>query len=206
MLQYITSTSSTVPVAQQIKEVIQGGCKWVQIRMKNASDDEISQVVDEVKDLCKEHEVFLILNDRVELAKKLGVDGVHLGKEDMSASEARQILGAEAVIGVTVNTVNDIERLRYLDIDYFGVGPFRFTETKQNLSPIIGLDGYREIANHIRKEGIEIPTVAVGGITLEDVTDIMKTGINGIAVSGAIAKSSDIISTTRGFLSEFEQI
>lgn len=200
MLQYITNTSVSVPIADQVRQVIAGGCRWVQIRMKDASDDEITNIVKEIKPLCKETETFLIINDRVELAKELEVDGVHLGNDDMSPSQARAILGAEAIIGVTVNSFTDIERFRYLDIDYFGIGPFKFTETKKNLAPVIGLQGYSEIATKIKAEKIDIPTVAVGGISFDDVDSIMAAGINGIAVSYAIANSENITEETEKFI------
>lgn len=200
MLQYITNTSVSVPIADQVRQVIAGGCRWVQIRMKDASDDEITSIVKEIQPLCKETETFLIINDRVELAKELEVDGVHLGNDDMPPSQARAILGAEAIIGVTVNSFTDIERFRYLDIDYFGIGPFKFTETKKNLAPVIGLQGYSEIVAKIKAEKIEIPTVAVGGISFDDVDSIMATGINGIAVSYAIANSENITEETEKFI------
>lgn len=200
MLQYITNTSVSVPIADQVRQVIAGGCRWVQIRMKDASDDEITSIVKEIQPLCKETETFLIINDRVELAKELEVDGVHLGNDDMPPSQARAILGAEAIIGVTVNSFTDIERFRYLDIDYFGIGPFKFTETKKNLALVIGLQGYSEIVAKIKAEKIEIPTVAVGGILFDDVDSIMATGINGIAVSYAIANSENITEETEKFI------
>lgn len=200
MLQYITSTNSPVSVVDQVKGVLEGGCRWIQIRMKDASDEEIEKVVNEVKPLCIEKEAFLILNDRVELAKKLDVGGVHLGKTDMFPSKARMMLGPAAVIGVTANTIEDVEAVKAMDIDYYGIGPYRFTETKKNLAPVLGLEGIREISKEMREREIEIAHVAVGGIGLEDVVSLMEAGVNGIAVSGAIANSSDIVETTREFL------
>ena len=108
MLQFITNTEAGASPAEQIKGVIAGGCRWVQIRMKEASDEDIEKVVAEIKPLCIETETFLILDDRVELAKKLDVGGVHLGKNDMLPSKARMLLGPAAVIGVTANTIDDI--------------------------------------------------------------------------------------------------
>lgn len=123
-MQYITNTDSKVSPAEQVKGVIAGGCRWVQIRMKDASDEEVTKVVEEIKPLCLETETFLILNDRVELAKTLDVGGVHLGKTDMLPSKARMLLGPAAVIGVTANTIDDIKAVRSLDIDYIGMGPY----------------------------------------------------------------------------------
>lgn len=200
MLQYITNTSSPTNPADQIKGVIAGGCRWVQIRMKDASDEEISEVVNEIKPLCLETETFLILDDRVELAKTLDVGGVHLGKTDMLPSKARMLLGPAAVIGVTANTIDDIKAVKSLDIDYIGIGPFANTDTKKNLAPILGIEGIRSICKEMEELEINIGHVAVGGIRKDDVRALMETGINGIAVSGAIAFASDIKKETEEFL------
>ncbi len=200
MLQYITNTDCRASVTEQIKGVLAGGCRWIQIRMKDASDEEISHVVGEVKPLCMEKDAFLILNDRVELAKSLDVGGVHLGKSDMLPSKARMILGPAATIGVTANTLDDILAVRSLDIDYIGLGPFADTRTKRNLAPILGLEGIRSLSAGMLEKEINIAHVAVGGIRKDDVVPLMETGINGIAVSGAIANSNDIKKATEEFL------
>lgn len=204
MLQYITNTHCGIPVAAQVKAVLEGGCRWIQIRMKEASDSEIADVIKEIKPLCIEKEAFLILNDRVELAKELDLGGVHLGKNDMLPSKARMILGPAAVIGATANTIDDIRALRSFDIDYFGIGPFRYTTTKENLSPVLGIEGIRSISEKMLEDEINIAHVAVGGITLDDVVTLMEAGVNGIAVSGAIANAPDITEATRQFLKALE--
>lgn len=201
MLQFITNTEAAATPAEQVKGVIAGGCRWVQIRMKDASDEEISRVVEDVKPLCLETETFLILNDRVELAKKLDVGGVHLGKTDMLPSKARLLLGPAAVIGVTANTIDDVKAVRSLDIDYIGMGPYADTRTKKNLAPILGLEGIRNLCTEMEQLEINISHVAVGGIGLADVVPIMEAGSNGIAVSGAIAFADDISKATSEFLS-----
>lgn len=200
MLQFITNTHSKTPVTDQIFGVIEGGGRWIQIRMKDASDEEIKTVVDAVKPKCIETGTFLLLNDRVELAKELNVGGVHLGKEDMPVSKARMILGAAAVIGVTANTFADIAAVSQLDIDYYGIGPFAQTDTKENLSPILGIDGIRDICYEMEKKEIMIPHVAVGGITIDDVLPLLEAGVNGIAVSSAIANADNIVKATQDFL------
>ena len=200
MLQFITNTNSKTPVVEQVFGVIEGGGRWVQIRMKDASDEEIKKVVDAVKPRCIETGTFLLLDDRVELAKELNVGGVHLGKEDMPVSKARMILGAGAVIGVTANTYADIAAVSNLDIDYYGIGPYADTKTKEKLSPVLGLQGIRDICYEMEKNNILIPHVAVGGIQIEDVLPLLEAGANGIAVSGAIANSDNIVKATRSFI------
>lgn len=203
MLQFITNTDCKVPVHEQVLAVIEGGCKWVQIRMKDAPDDDIRRVVEIIKPKCIEKEVFLILNDRVELAKELNVGGVHLGKEDMPPSKARMILGPAAVIGVTANTFADIIAVSALDIDYYGIGPYKNTTTKKNLAPILGLEGIRKICYEMAEKNIEIPHVAVGGIQYDDILPLFEAGVNGVAVSGAIANAKNIVKETEKFVSLF---
>ena len=200
MLQFITNTNSKTSVTDQIFAVIEGGCRWIQIRMKDASDEEIKKVVDAVKPRCIETGTFLLLNDRVELAKELNVGGVHLGKDDMPVSKARMLLGAAAVIGVTANTYADVAAVSNLDIDYYGLGPYAETQTKKNLAPVLGLKGIRDICYEMENNNILIPHVAVGGITIEDVLPLLEAGVNGIAVSSAIANAEDIVKATKNFL------
>lgn len=204
MLQYITNTDSPLSVVDQINAVIDGGCRWIQIRMKEATDDEIAEVVKSVKPRCLETESFLLLDDRVELAKSLDVGGVHLGKEDMLPGRARAILGGAAVIGVTANTFADVSAVQSLDIDYIGIGPYADTKTKKRLAPILGLEGIRQICREMLENEINIPRVAVGGITLEDILPIMEAGVSGIAVSGAIAFAPDPAKTTADFIRALE--
>lgn len=133
----------------------------------------------------------MVIDDNVRLTDELRVHGVHLGKNDMPPRQAREELGPHAIIGVTANTAEDILAMRGIDVDYVGLGPFRFTTTKSALSPVIGLDGYRDIMSAIRNAGSELPVVAIGGITLDDIDPLMETGINGVAMSGAIINAPD---------------
>lgn len=200
MLQYITNTDCRVAVVDQVKAVLEGGCRWIQIRMKDADDEEISRVVEQIKPWCLEKEAFLIMNDRVELAKTLDVGGVHLGKKDMLPAQARLTLGPAAVIGVTANTIDDVLAVRSLDVDYIGIGPYRDTSTKKELAPILGLEGIKSICRDMEAKEINIARVAVGGIRLEDVVPLMQAGVNGVAVSGAIANAADIAKETEKFI------
>ena len=191
MLQFITHKSDRFSIAEEVKMVIDGGCRWVQLRMKDVSDEEVKSVAEQIIPMCQETDTILVIDDRVELTMDLKVHGVHLGKNDMPAVDAREFLGAGAIIGVTANTAQDIIAYKKVDVDYVGLGPFRYTTTKSNLSPIIGLDGYRDIITEVRNAGVELPIVAIGGITLEDVAELMSTGVNGIAMSGAILSAEN---------------
>ncbi|MDE6323772.1 MAG: thiamine phosphate synthase, partial [Paramuribaculum sp.] len=184
MLQFITNHSERYSIAEEVRLAIEGGCRWIQLRMKNATDEEVKQTALGLIDICRDNDAFLVINDRVKVVEELKVSGVHLGKNDMDPLEAREFLGPHAIIGVTANTAEDILKYKGKDIDYIGLGPFRHTTTKENLSPVLGLEGYKEIITEVRNAGMEIPIVAIGGITLEDVDDLIATGVNGIAVSG----------------------
>lgn len=197
MLMFITHPSDRYSIAEEVQMVLEGGCKWIQLRIKDISDEEFRQTALEIIPLCKENEAFLVFDDRVELAMEMGVHGVHLGKNDMNPLQARETMGAEAIIGVAANTADDILRLKGWDVDYVGLGPFRYTTTKKNLSPLLGPDGYREVVNKVREADIPLPIVAIGGITLEDIPEIMATGVNGVAVSGSIINAPEPVKYTR---------
>lgn len=196
MLMFITHPSDRYSIAEEVQMVLEGGCRWIQLRLKNASDEEFRQTAMELIPLCKEHEAFLVFDDRVELAMEMEVHGVHLGKEDMNPLEARDIMGAGAIIGVTANTAADIIRYRNRDIDYIGLGPFRRTTTKEHLAPVLGLEGYSQVVSEVRAAGMDIPITAIGGITLEDIPAIMSTGVNGVAMSSAIINAPDPVEYT----------
>lgn len=197
---FITHPSDRYSIAEEVQMVLEGGCKWIQLRLKDASDEEFRQTALEIIPLCKENEAFLVFDDRVELAMEMGVHGVHLGKNDMNPLKAREIMGAEAIIGVTANSADDITKYLGKDIDYVGLGPFRFTTTKQRLAPTLGTEGYARILEEIRHAGVTLPVVAIGGITLEDIPAIMATGVNGVAVSGSIINAPDPVDYTRRLL------
>ncbi len=190
-IQFITHRNDRYGYVDGARMALEGGCKWIQLRMKGASDDEVAEAAAQIQPLCREHEAIFLLDDRVELAKKLKADGVHLGKNDMPVSEARQVLGEEFIIGGTANTFEDIERLASQGADYIGCGPFRFTTTKEKLSPVLGLEGYRRIVEQMGANGVNLPIVAIGGITFDDIPAIMQTGVDGIAVSGAILNADN---------------
>ena len=133
----------------------------------------------------------------MELVHRLGADGVHLGKNDMPPREARALLGPQKIIGATANTFGDIRRAAAQGADYIGLGPFRFTRTKEKLSPILGIEGYREILARCAEQGIRLPVVAIGGITAADVDALMATGIAGIALSGALLNAENPAEETK---------
>lgn len=174
-LQFITHFTDTYSYLDSARMALEGGCRWVQLRMKHASDEETETVAVEVQKLCHTYGATFLIDDRVELVRKLKADGVHLGKNDMPIAEARKILGRDFLIGGTANTFDDVRAHYEAGADYIGCGPFRFTTTKEKLSPILGLEGYRSIVQQMKAEGIHLPIVAIGGITLDDIPAILQT-------------------------------
>lgn len=191
MIQFISHFTEKYTYLDSIRMALEGGCKWVQLRMKGATDEEMLPVALEAKNMCRAAGATFIIDDHVELVKKIGADGVHLGKKDMPISEARKILGPDFIIGGTANTFEDVKSHYESGANYIGCGPFRFTTTKQGLSPILGLEGYTHIVEQMKENGINLPIVAIGGITAEDIPDIMKTGVTGIALSGTVLRAGE---------------
>lgn len=205
MLQFITHRNDRYDEISGTRAVLEGGCRWVQLRMKDVPDEEFLRVGREVGRLCRQYGATFLLDDRVHLVTDLGADGVHLGKNDMPPREARTLLAAGTIIGATANTFEDIERAAAAGADYIGLGPFRFTQTKRNLSPILGLEGYREIFTRCRAAGITLPVVAIGGITAADIAQILATGATGIALSGALLGAADPTEETRKIVDILKQ-
>lgn len=191
MIQFISHSNERYSYLDGIRLSLEGGCKWVQLRMKDAPDEQVAQLGVQARELCERYGAKLILDDRVNLVVQTGADGVHLGKNDMPIAQAREILGPGKIIGGTANTFEDIVAHWKSGADYIGCGPFRFTTTKKNLSPILGLEGYRDIVARMKDAGITLPLVAIGGITAEDIPAILETGVDGIAVSGTVLRAED---------------
>lgn len=196
-LQFITHHNARYSYIDSARVALEGGCRWVQLRMKEADGEQLEAAAREVKALCREYGATFIIDDDVLLAKRIGADGVHLGKEDMPVAEARKIVGADFIIGATVNRFEDVlNHARGAVPDYFGCGPYRFTSTKKRLAPILGVEGYREIVERMRASDIRIPIVAIGGICKGDVTQLLACGVDGIALSGGILNAPDPIRET----------
>ena len=191
MVQFISHYTEQYSYLDSIRLALDGGCQWVQLRMKEASDEDFLRIGQVVRKLCERYKATFIVDDHVELVREIGADGVHLGKKDMPVAEARKILGDGMIIGGTANTFDDVRMHYEASANYIGCGPFRFTTTKQGLAPVLGLEGYRNIVSQMKAEGIGLPIVAIGGITADDITAIMQTGVTGIAISGTVLRADN---------------
>lgn len=191
MLQFISHYTDRYTYLDSIRLALEGGCRWIQLRMKDATDEEVRPIALVAQRLCHEAGATFIIDDRVGLVRELHADGVHLGQNDMPIREARRLLGDGFIIGGTANTFEQVRTHYESSADYIGCGPFRFTTTKQKLAPVLGLDGYRTIISEMEEAHIHIPIVAIGGITEEDIPDILQTGVTGIALSGTVLRADD---------------
>ncbi len=202
-LMLITHPTDRYTAINEAELFLKGGGKWVQLRMKEGLDPTIAH---EMAALCHANKAILCIDDDVRLALSCGADAVHLGKNDMPIAEAWGIIRAahrenDFIVGATANTFEDIRHAASQGASYIGLGPFRFTQTKQKLSPVLGLEGYTRILQKCRDSGLTLPVFAIGGITEEDIPSLMKTGIRGIAISGTIVQAEDPTAATQRLLS-----
>lgn len=201
-LHYITQEVPGFTHPQLAELACIGGADWVQLRVKNKAHDEWLKIALETKSVCRKYGATLIINDNIQIAKEISADGVHLGKEDMSPKEARKVLGDHFIIGGSTNSMEDVRRQMADGVDYIGIGPFRFTTTREKLNPILGPEGIHKIANEF---GSKIPMIAIGGVKIEDVESLMQTGIHGVAVSSGINLAEDNSEMTRKFIAALKK-
>ncbi|MFT6282544.1 MAG: thiamine-phosphate pyrophosphorylase [Salibacteraceae bacterium] len=184
-LHYISQGQNPKEHLENIQKACTYGAELVQLRLKDLSPKKLLKAAEEAREITTHFQTRLIINDHYKIAKEVRADGVHLGKNDSCPTIAKKYLGEYYFVGGTANTLQDCEALIAKKVDYIGLGPFRFTKTKDNLSPIVGYNGYLTILEELKTD---IPILAIGGITLNDVPEILGTGIYGIAASVEITK------------------
>ena len=189
-LHYISQGSSPDNHLKNIEAVLDAGVKLIQLRLKNISDELYADYAVKAKELCNLHNAMLIINDNVNVSKLSEADALHLGLDDMSVVAAKKIV-SNKLIGGTANTFEHIKQRCAEKVDYIGLGPYRFTSTKEKLSPILGIEGYINIIQQMKKENLNTPIYAIGGIELQDIESIINTGVHGIAVSGLLTNSGN---------------
>ena len=190
-VQFITHSNYNIDYFQSAVLALKGGLRFIQLRMKDSNREELISTGKRIKEECDKYNSLFILDDHVELVNEIGANGVHLGKEDMPIKEARKILGKDKIIGGTANNFEDIVKHFNDGADYIGLGPLRYTNTKKKLSPVLGFEGYREIIEKCKTQGIDIPIYAIGGIRIEDIEGLKRIGVFGIAISSLILESED---------------
>ncbi len=196
-LQYITQETEKYSHAELAEFACKGGVNWVQLRVKSPLSSsppkgerayyrEFEKAALETQKICKKYGATFIINDNVTLAKEIGADGVHLGLNDMNPKEARKILGENFIIGGTAHNLDEAKFQIENKVDYIGIGPYRFTSTKNDLSDILGIEGIKNIVETFHETSLQIPFIAIGGIKVDDIQSLLELGIHGIAVSSAI--------------------
>lgn len=203
-LQFITHPTANLSLAESAQVALSCGVEWIQFRCKAPQSRAwMKEQALCVQQLCKKHHALFVVDDDVELAREIGADGVHVGKNDMPVEQARRILGSRFLIGGTANTLQDMERIQAQGGDYIGLGPFRFTRTKEKLSPVLGVEGYELLMKEARQAGVSLPVYAIGGITGEDAPALRQAGVQGLAVSSALLQSPSPKEETARLLSPF---
>jgi thiamine-phosphate pyrophosphorylase len=193
-IQYISQGDTALEQEENIRKVLDNGGDWIQLRWKRASEKEFLQLSEKVKALCEIYQAVFIINDHVQVAKAIDADGVHLGLEDENIANARVILSSHKIIGGTANTLENVRQRIIEGCDYIGLGPFRFTTTKEKLSPILGLEGYQSILQSLQEQNIQYPPIiAIGGIEFNDIESIKQSGVYGVALSGLLTQDPSII-------------
>ncbi len=186
-------------LASQVELALQGGATMLQIREKNLDEKAFYEEALEIQTVCKKYKVPFIVNDNVELAAKIGADGVHVGQSDMKAKDVRSIIGPNKILGVSTQTVEEAIEAEKAGADYLGVGAVFPTSTKD--ADVLSMQTLKEICSSVK-----IPVVAIGGISVENAEKLAGTGIAGISVVSAIFAQADIKKATAELLKETEKL
>ncbi len=196
-LHYISQGTTPAEHLENIQQACVSGAELVQLRLKNISESVLLETAKKAREITAHFQTRLIINDHYKIAKEVKADGVHLGKTDTCPTIAKKHLYTWQIIGGTANTLEDCQSLIAKKVDYIGLGPFRFTKTKDNLSPILGVNGYLTILEELKTD---TPIIAIGGIEIENILDIMMTRVHGIAMSDAITRNFNSIPKINSFL------
>ena len=199
-LYFITDSKLTKKtVLDDIKAAIKAGTKIVQYREKNKSTKEMLEEAAKIKEICRNKAIFII-NNKVDIALALNSDGVHLGQDDMPYKAARHLLGKDKIIGITAHNVEEAKAAEQLGADYIGVSPIFETKTKLDAGPAAGLKLIEDV-----KKAVNIPFVAIGGINLENIEDVVKAGATSASVISAIITKEDVEAECKKFIEKLNQ-
>jgi thiamine-phosphate pyrophosphorylase len=182
------------PLDEIVEEALDGGVTLVQLREKTLAHQPFVDEARRLRELCHQYAIPLIVNDNVAVAREAGADGVHLGQTDVSVAEARRIMGPDAIIGLSVESVEQAQAAADLDVDYLAASPVFLTPTKIDTAPPLGLGGLRAIRTAWDK-----PLVAIGGINLTNARDVLGAGADGLAVISALMAAPDPCQAAREF-------
>jgi thiamine-phosphate pyrophosphorylase len=177
---------------------VQGGATLVQLRDKGSSTREMVERARAIKAALEEFAIPFLINDRVDVALASGADGVHVGQEDMAVRDARRLLGGQAIIGLSIKTVAEVNAAPLDVLDYVGVGGVYATSSKENPAPPIGTAGLKRISDLVRDRAPGFPLCGIAGITIENASAAIAAGADGVAVISALSHASDPAAAARG--------
>ena len=184
---YLTQNLQNKTHLDQVQDACEAGANWIQYRCLNKNNEELIYEINQLALICDDWGTTLILTEHYNLVHQVDAQGIHLEDPYADFKLIRREIGDEKTLGASANSFQDIQRIAASGVvDYIGCGPFSTTLTKPNNHPLIGINGYQIIAEQMDKAGIKIPVLAVGGIGLDDVDALVKTGIYGIAACSAI--------------------
>jgi thiamine-phosphate pyrophosphorylase len=187
--------------AQQVARLVEGGASLIQLRDKHAAPREFYRDAADALQIARSHNARLIINDRVDIALALRADGVHLGQTDLPVEAARGLLGQDAIIGFSTHNAEQAQLAISLPVDYIAFGPVFATSTKQNPEPVAGLEGLRKASGALASSVPPLPLVAIGGITLSNLSEAIEAGASSLAVIGALlADPMKIVENTKKML------
>ena len=191
MLQFITRKNERYGIEEQVKMVLEGGCKWIELDMNDATAEEVKAIIENLIPLCKEADAILVVDDYVDIVKEMEVTGLRLIKDSKNVGDVRNILEGGPIIGVNVSTAGDIYALKGIDVDYVTI----------EINEPHSLDSIYKIVSEVREAGINMPIVAIGEITIENIKEVIATGVNGVAMSDAIVNAENPTEYTKKILS-----
>lgn len=191
-LQFITHDIEQHTHIEQAQIACEAGAKWIQYRCLTKTDDELLEDINVIAEICDDWGATLIVTDHIHLNGKADIQGFHIEDMDADFKQLREELGEAITIGGSSNTVEGLLRIAAEGADYAGFGPFKVTTTKPNNAPLLGIEGYTKAMNVLKQQNIDLPVLAVGGVTLDDIDDLIKTEVFGIAASSAINQAENM--------------
>ncbi len=188
---YLTQDLKAVSHLQQVITACEAGAKWVQYRCFSKSDEEMLRELHEIASVCDDWGTTLIVTAHDHLLAKADIQGVHIENMDADLRAIRKLIGDDKTLGASATNYEQIKKHIKNGADYIGCGPFAHSDTKPNSEKHWGIEGYKEVVNKLKADELAIPLIAAGGITLNDLDELMQTGIHGVAISAAVNKASN---------------
>ncbi len=191
-LHYLTQDLPDRSHVEQTEIACQAGANWIQYRCFSKEEEDLIAELHQIASICDDWGATLILTNHYHLLDRVDAQGVHLENMEADFISIRNIISDEKTLGGSANSINDIQRIAHSGaVDYIGCGPFAHTNTKPNDYPVLAVKGYESIVHEMNKMQIDIPILAVGGVTVNDIDGLLSAGVYGVAVSAAVNHAPD---------------